>query len=56
MLYKVIRSRYCSYWNVVDDAYVIGSFKTPKIARHKARMYYMYITTGDEKYLTKEVG
>lgn len=55
MLYKVVRNRYGKYWDVVDEWYVIGTFKSPKIARHKARMYYMYITNGDEKYLTKEI-
>ncbi len=50
---KIKPNRYVPRWfDVIDsEGFHIGTWKTPKQARHKARMWHMYITTGEEKYL-----
>lgn len=52
---KIRRSRSGRYWNVYFKGYMVGCWRTPKEARHKARMWWVYLTTGDEAYLTKEI-
>lgn len=53
---KIAPNRYIPKWfDVIDsDGFMVGTWKTPREARHKARMWFMYMTTGDELYLRKE--
>lgn len=53
---KVKPSNYVKgHFDIVDSTgLVIGRWKTPKQARHKARMWHMWLTTGDKRYLRKE--
>lgn len=51
---KVRKNKYGYYWSVWSDCDVIGCWRTPREARHKARMWWMWLTTGDELYLRKE--
>lgn len=50
---KVTPNRNVKGWfDVFDgDGWHIGTWKTPKQARHKARMWYLYMTLGDERFL-----
>lgn len=52
---KVGYNKYTRRWDIYHDGYAFGSFLTPKYARHKARMWYMWLTTGDKTYLRKEM-
>lgn len=52
---KVVRNKSGRYWSVYFEGYAVGCWCTPKEARHKARMWWMYLNTGDESYLKKEM-
>lgn len=39
------------YWSVFVDGFMLGGWPTPREARHKGRMWCMWLNTGDHKYL-----
>lgn len=50
----VVKNKYNGYWSVIFDGDTVGMFRTPKEARHKGRMWWMWLNTGDKTYLRKE--
>lgn len=50
---RVVRNKVGNYWTVLFDGDTIGTWRTPREARHKARMWWMWLTTGDKTYLRK---
>lgn len=54
MLTKFVKSKSGETWTVIHNGMYIGSWGTPKKARHKARMWRMWLNTGDKTYLRKE--
>lgn len=54
-MFKIKRNRRSACWEVIDnEGYIVITTKLPSQARFKARMWYMYLTTGEMHYLYKE--